>query len=161
MQNKEFTNYEIVIKKLEKYCSLSERCKFDVIKKLNALQIYKKQNEIIDHLIKNNFINEKRFTSLYSNGKFNAKNWGKVKITYNLHQKGIDSELIRSSINNISKKKYIDTIKNLIIKKSKLINEKNIFIKKTKIARYLYQKGYETELVWKLLNMNLKKVNDQ
>ena len=160
MQNSNYITTEIAITKLEKYCSLSEKCKFDIIKKLNNWKVYKDQNQIINHLIENNYINEARYTSLYCNGKFNIKNWGKIKITHHLKIKGISNKLISSSLDSISEKAYINSINNLILKKSKLINEKNIYKKNTKIARYLYQKGYETGLVWELINIKSKKNND-
>ena len=148
-------NNRITIKKLEKYCSLSERCRFDVRKKLNNLKIYVNQNQIIDHLIEKNYINEERYALLYCKSKFNLKKWGKIKIAYQLKKKGIPENIINSSLNTITKENYLKLIKRLINKKSELIDEKNIYKKNTKIARYLYQKGYEIDLVWKIINANL------
>ena len=68
------------INKLEKYCSFSEKCKSDIIKKLYDWKIYNNQNEIINHLIQHNYINENRYALLYCMGKFNSRKWGKVKI---------------------------------------------------------------------------------
>jgi regulatory protein len=145
----------ITIKKLEKYCSLSERCKLDVIKKLNDLKIYVDQNQIIDHLIEKNYINEERYTLLYCKSKFNLKKWGKIKINYQLKKKGIAENIINSSLDTISEETYLKSINKLINKKSESIDEKNIYKKNTKIARYLYQKGYEIDLIWKIINTNL------
>ena len=156
MQNKRFINYETAIKKLEKFCSIQERCRHDVIIKLHKLNYFKKHEQIISYLVSNNFINEERFALLYCNGKFSIKKWGKIKISYNLKQKGIDNTYILKSIKKIPEKKYTETIKDLITKKTKTINEKDSYKKNCAIARYLMQKGFETDLIWKLINKNSK-----
>jgi hypothetical protein len=58
MQNGRFINYETAIKKLEKYCSIQERCRHDVIIKLKKLNFFKKNDQIINYLVSNNFIYE-------------------------------------------------------------------------------------------------------
>ena len=141
-------NNSITINKLEKYCSLSERCKLDVIKKLNNLKTHIDQNKIIDHLIEKNYINEERYALLYCMGKFNSRRWGKVKISNHLLQKGIKNEYIQNAITQISDEKYNKSLTDLINYKSNQISDRNIFNKNSKIAKYLYQKGYESELIW-------------
>ena len=148
-------NNSITINKLEKYCSLSERCKLDVIKKLNNLKTHIDQNKIIDHLIEKNYINEERYALLYCKSKFNLKKWGRIKIAYQLKKKSIPENIINSSLNAITKESYLESIKKIIKKKSESIDEKNIYKKNIKIARYIYQKGYETDLIWKVINDNL------
>jgi len=44
---------KITINKLEKYCSYSEKCKSDIIKKLCQWKIFHNHDEIINHLITN------------------------------------------------------------------------------------------------------------
>jgi SOS response regulatory protein OraA/RecX len=36
------------------------------------------------------------------------------------------------------------------------LNEKDVFKKKAKTVQYLYQKGFDTSLVWKLLNEEIE-----
>ena len=148
------------INKLEKYCSFSERCKSDIIKKLYDWKVNKHQKEIINHLIENNYINEKRYALLYSMGKFNSRKWGKIKISNHLKKKGIKEKHINESIKEIPEKKYLDALSNLIIKKSQEIKDSDIYNKKSKIARYLFQKGYESNLIWNQIEILIKKSND-
>ena len=148
------------INKLEKYCSFSERCKSDIIKKLYDWKVNKNQKEIINHLIENNYINEKRYALLYSMGKFNSRKWGKIKISNHLKKKGIKEKDINESINEIPETKYLDVLSNLIIKKSQEIKDSDIYNKKSKIARYLFQKGYESNLIWNQIEKIIKKGND-
>jgi len=148
------------INKLEKYCSFSERCKSDIIKKLYDWKVNKNQKEIINHLIENNYINEKRYALLYSMGKFNSRKWGKIKISNHLKKKGIKEKDINESINEIPETKYLDALSNLIIKKSQEIKDSDIYNKKSKIARYLFQKGYESNLIWNQIETLIKTSND-
>jgi regulatory protein len=81
-------------------------------------------------------------------GKFNSRRWGKVKISNHLIQKGIKNEYIQNAITQISDEKYNKSLTDLINYKSNQISDSNIFNKNSKIAKYLYQKGYESELIW-------------
>ena len=55
-------NKKEIILKLERYCSFSEKCKSDIIKKLYDWKVFNNHYEIINHLINNNYItiNEKK-----------------------------------------------------------------------------------------------------
>ena len=142
--------------KIEKFCSTQERCIFDIIKKLNSWKIKNDHNLIIEHLTKNNFLDEQRFSNTFSSGKFNIKKWGKNRISFELKKRNIKSIIIKNSLEEIDNEQYLTTIKELINKKYRIINEKDVFKKKSKTVQYLYQKGYETSLVWELLNEEIK-----
>ena len=146
----------IIIQKLERYCSIQERCISDIIKKLYTWEIDNKHDQIIQHLQENNFLNEERFISSFCSGKFKIKKWGKNKITYELKKKGLASIMIKKHTEVFNDNEYYNTIIKLIILKAKTIKEKDIFVKKNKIAKYLYQKGFESHLVWELINDEIK-----
>ena len=155
MDNQMRINKKILFK-IEKFCSTQERCIFDIIKKLNSWEVKNDQNLIIEHLTKNNFLDEQRFSNTFSTGKFNIKKWGKIRISFELKKRNIKSIVIKNSLEKIDNEKYIATIRELINKKYSTINEKDVFKKKSKTVQYLYQKGYETNLVWKLINEEIK-----
>ena len=98
-----------------------------------------------------NFIDEKRFAQLYCRSKFNQLKWGKIKISYELKQKGISEKCIQYGLQEIDNKVYIKTLQKEIEKKTKELKENNTFILKNKIIKYFYSKGYEPELTIELL----------
>lgn len=107
---------------------------------------------IIAQLIQENFINEQRFAIAYATGKFNQKKWGKNKIIVGLKQHKIHSNLIKTALSNINAEAYEKTIKLLIERKMQKVSGANTYIIKNKVAKYLYQKGFEYDIIWDNLN---------
>jgi len=133
-------------------CAKQERCQSEIYKKLKEWGIEEENSEeIITQLIIENFIDEKRFAQLYSRSKFNQLKWGKIKISYELKQKGISEKYIHYGLQEIDNKVYIKTLQKEIEKKTKELKENNTFILKNKIIKYFYSKGYEPELTIELL----------
>lgn len=133
-------------------CAKQERCQSEIYKKLKEWGIEEENSEeIITQLIIEKFIDEKRFAQLYSRSKFNQLKWGKIKISYELKQKGISEKCIQYGLQEIDNKVYIKTLQKEIEKKTKELKENNTFILKNKLIKYFYSKGYEPELTIELL----------
>ena len=133
-------------------CAKQERCQSEIYKKLKEWGIEEENSEeIITQLIIEKFIDEKRFAQLYSRSKFNQLKWGKIKISYELKQKGISEKCIQYGLQEIDNKVYIKTLQKEIEKKTKELKENNTFILKNKLIKYFYSKGYESELTIELL----------
>lgn len=133
-------NKKEIILKLERHCSFSEKCKSDIIKKLYDWKIFNNHNEIINHLITNNYINEERYALQYCRGKFNSRSWGKIKIGNHLHQKGIDKNIILKSFSEIEDSDYIKKISDLILNKSKAIQEEDILRENQKLQDFFIKR---------------------
>ena len=139
--------------KIQKYCIYQDRCKEDVIKKLKKRDVKDLEIEkIINQLIKDDFLNEQRFTNAFVLGRFRIKKWGKLKIKYFLIQKKISQDAIDIALSKIKEEDYITTIKKLLeSKKRALRTEKNEFKKNAKITNYMKRKGFEPNLVWDII----------
>lgn len=75
------------------------------------------------------------------------KQWGRVKIKYELKQKHISEYCIKKGLKVIDEADYGKTLQKLAATKWKsLKSEKNIFTRKSKAMNYLLQKGYEASL---------------
>lgn len=135
--------------KLAKYCAYQDRCHWEVENKLNEFNLIPEaKDEIIIYLIQNNFLNEERFAKNFARGKFNQKNWGKIKIRSELKKRKIPSKLIESALKEIDVDEYFSKLEGLLEKKKEsLRDERESFKKKTKIRNYLLQKGYESDLI--------------
>ncbi len=152
MQQQKLTP-EQALQKIKHYCAYQERSHAEVKEKLYGFGLYKKDVEpIIGTLIEENYLNEERFALAFAGGHFRTKQWGRVKIKYQLKQKQISEYCIKKALKTIDEDDYRKTLEKLFADKLKTLkSEKNIFIKKRKLQDYLLQKGFETELVRELL----------
>ena len=146
-------SYDRALQKAMRYCMYQERCLDDMEKRFAAWNVKKEEwDKIIDCLIDQNFLSEKRFIEAYVRGKFFHKKWGRNKIVLGLKQKKVTGTNVEKIIaKEISEEEYIATINNLIKKKTMLLNESNDLKLRDKLYRYLLGKGYESETIVKQL----------
>jgi regulatory protein len=139
--------------KLEAWCAYQERCHSEVKTKIISLGITGEQVDfLLSDLIQHNFLNEERFALAYTSGKFRIKKWGKIKIKQHLKQKFIPTQLILQALASIDGNEYYETLKSLAIKKkSELKESESSWNKKIKISRFLASKGYESDLIYDVL----------
>ena len=140
--------------KLKKFCAYQERCHKEVEEKLYSYGVFKNDaQQMISQLIDEDYLNEERFALQYTSGKFRIKQWGKVKIKYNLKQKNVSDYCIKKALLSIDKAGYKKVLYKLVdAKLTMLKSEKNIFTKKRKLQDHLLQKGFESDLVREITN---------
>lgn len=144
---------EQAIQKLRQYCAYQERSHSEVRSKLWDLGVYKSvHDEIISSLIEDDYLNEERFAIQYAGGKFRMKNWGRKKIYYALKEKGVSEYCIKKAMKEIGEEAYLDTLKDLAAKKYAALKGEQYLVRKKKTMEYLLQKGYEPELINKVLS---------
>ena len=138
-----------VIQKLEYYCSYQERCHAEVYEKLYSFDTSQNEKEeVIVHLIQNNFLNEERFALLFSISKLHQKKWGKIRITQELKARKISAYLINKAITSLPIEEYYLTFHLLSEHHWEFISEKNKLKKRKKFCDYLLRKGWESDLVY-------------
>lgn len=142
--------------KLCRYCAYRERAESEVRKKMLDLEIAKPlQDELIQRLKEENFVNEKRFAVSYAGGKFRNNAWGRRKISGGLREKKIPRAYIEFALAKIEDEVYRKQIIEIIHKKYPKYKEKNLLHTRKKIADFLQRKGFEISLVWELLKQEL------
>ena len=136
-------------KKLESYCAYQERCHKDVVTKLKEIRMIPEAiDQIVVHLIKENYLNEERFSKSFARGKFRIKKWGKNRITNELKQRGITKYNIKSALMEIDNATYLNTLDVLAEKRLEALKETNVQKRKRKLADYLLYRGWESHLVY-------------
>ena len=150
---KKYLSKEQALQKAKHYCGYQERCHQEVKEKLYSFGLYKQQvEECLSQLIEENYLNEERFAQQFAGGKFRMKQWGRVKIKYELKQKQVSEYCIKKGLKEIEETDYAKTIEKLATEKWEANeSEKNVFIKLRKTQDYLLQKGYEHELIKQIL----------
>ncbi len=150
---KSFTSIEEIKLKLERYCVYQDRCHKEVEKKLSEYDLITEvKAEVLLHLMEYNFLDEERFSKSFARGKFRIKKWGKQRIIRELKFKDISDYNIKIALKEIDENEYFSTLYEIANKKNESISEKNIFKRKKKIIDFLLYRGYETNLVYEVVN---------
>jgi regulatory protein len=138
-------------RKLEGYCAYQDRCHKEVRTKLRDMDMIPIAiDEIIGHLIQENFLNEERFACSFVRGKFNIKKWGKNRIVNELKQRDITKYNIKVALKEIDAEIYLKTLEQLAEKRVGQLIETNVFKKRKKVADYLLYRGWESPLVYEI-----------
>lgn len=145
------------LKKLEHYCAYQERCHSEVKSKLYDYGLNTSDvDKVTAHLIAENYLNEERFAIAFAGGKFRVKDWGKVKIKYELKSRQVSDYCIRKALAEIDLDDYENKLAKLAEKKWQSTKARTVWDKMAKTTTYLMQKGYESDLVRVVVN-ELKK----
>ena len=145
---------EEALKKIKHYCTYQERNHQETKEKLYSFGLYKNEVEqLLSQLVEENYLNEERFAMAFAGGKFRIKQWGRVKIKYELKQKRVSDYCIKAALKVIDEMDYENTLQQLATAKLKTLkSEKNIFVKKSKLQQYLIHKGFEAGLISAIVN---------
>ncbi len=153
-------DFNYALAKAMRFCSTKEVCIWDISKKLNDWKIEPEfHQKIIDNLIDEKFIDETRYAEAFALDKFKFNKWGKIKIKFQLRQKNIQENLIDNALVLIEEKDYEKTANTLITSKLKTVKSDDYFIKKNKVLSSLANKGYETDLIYRLTDIILSNQN--
>lgn len=145
--------YKTALAKAMAICSKKEQCSSDISKKLQTWGIGSEDGQkIINTLTKENFINEERYAKAFVRDKFKQNKWGKVKIKAHLKVKNIPGNIIGTAVGEIGDEEYLDVLNNLISSHRKIIKAKNQYDLKGKLLRYGLSKGFESNMLYDLLN---------
>jgi regulatory protein len=145
--------YKTALNKAMVQCSRRELCKYDIRIRLEEWGIKSADIEkIINELVKENFINDERFASAFVRDKFTYNKWGKVKIASHLKAKQISGDILIKALNSIDNEVYIKFINELISIRRKSVKSKNKYDLKAKLLRYGLSKGFESQLLYDILN---------
>jgi len=144
-------------KKLEGYCSYQERCHKEVVSKLREMRMIPEAiDQIVTHLIREDYLNEERFARSYARGKFTIKKWGRNRIVNELKQRAITKYNINIALHEIDMEVYRDTLDLLAKKRLETLNEPNVQKRKRKVADYLLYRGWESHLVYEKIQELIK-----
>ncbi len=141
--------------KMESWCAYQDRSIAEATQKLSGFGLSGSSvSKIISDLKKERFLDDKRFTESFVQGKFRIKGWGKNKIKSHLIQKHrISVDLISEAFAELPNEEYEAEIKRLILKKFEELKKDLPFPKKKeKVIRFLLSRGYAISQIFEQLN---------
>src|SRR5215813_12063236 len=132
---------EQALQKLKHYCNYQERCHSEVKEKLYELGVRRTEHdEIIADLIEQKYLNEERFAIAFASGRFRMKQWGRVKIKYELKQKQVSDYSIKKALKQINEEDYLEKLKELADDKYASLKSEQYLIRRKRTIDYLLQK---------------------
>jgi regulatory protein len=146
--------FQILLDKARRFCDYQERYRNEVIEKLTGLEAEKSDIlKIIELLEQENLLNELRYARAFAKGKLRSNKWGRNKIKAALQIKRIKPELIQKAFEEMDEDEYLSILQHII--ETKQVKASNERLEKAKKAQYAIQKGFESGLVWEVVNRKL------
>ncbi len=143
------------LKKAMALCAGREYCRSDIRQKLSAWSVDASDAEkIISKLVNEKFIDEERYCTAFVSDKFSYNKWGRVKISSALKMKNIPGEIINNALGSIDDETYMAALKEMIAAQRRKVRSKNQYDLKGKLLRFGLSRGFESHLIYDLLNEN-------
>ena len=146
-------NADEVLYKLAARCSVSEQCLSDVEAKLEKYDLTEEEKtRILRHLVKEKYVDDKRYAEAFVRDKYRFNKWGRMKIAQGLRMKGIDNETISIAMEAIDEEEYIAILHDLIKAKRKSTRGNSEYEINGKLVRFATGRGFEFGVIRECLN---------
>ena len=130
--------------KAEAYCSVAERCVDEVLRKLEQWGVPENAHEpIVAFLIKERYIDERRYAAAFVRDKYRFSQWGRIKISQALRMKHLASDNISVALDEIDEEEYETVLTSLLQKKKRSIKANSEYERNGKLIRFAASHGYD------------------
>lgn len=144
---KQKTEQEALIT-LTALCASSEHCSQEMLDKMTRWQLpEEEQARVMDYLVKNNYIDEERFTHAFVMDKIRYNKWGRRKIEQALWQKRIPKDIQTKILDEIDENEYLNVLRPLLKSKRRCIQAKNDYELNMKLIKFALSRGFTFELI--------------
>lgn len=134
---------EEAYQKLSAQCALSELCCHDVMAKMGRWDMLQAVAErVAERLVKERFIDEKRFARAFVRDKFRYNHWGSVKIKQELKRRNIAEQHITEALNEIEEQDHLAALHTMIEKKRLSVKGRNEYEIRGKLIRFALGRGF-------------------
>ena len=149
-----------VLDRMRTLCSRREYCRSDIMKKaVTALEGDRDEAQrLIDKLISEKYIDDRRYASAYARDKSSIAGWGAVKIRYMLLSKGISEDDIVSALADIDDGRASSKLYKLLETKARSLKDDPQ--KSLKLKRFALSRGYSYDEVSKMVDTIIYKEKD-
>lgn len=139
----------------ERYCSGAEHCCFEVRAMLQRHEAESGDiDRILKHLIKEGYIDESRYARAFVHDKVRFAKWGRVKIAQALWQKRISQDVADSALATIDEDEYMTALNDVAQSRYRAAKGATEYERKMKAMKSVCSRGYEPQLVRKVLDFS-------
>ena len=111
------------------------------------------QNRIIDHLIKERYVDDERYARAFVKDKIRYNKWGRRKVQQALWMKRIDADIQQQVLDEIDEKEYLDVLRPLLKQKRKSIKAESDYELNQKLLRFALGRGFGFDIIRQCLDV--------
>ncbi|TCO10760.1 regulatory protein RecX [Natronoflexus pectinivorans] len=127
-------------------CARQEKCVSDIEKKLEQWGV-EDVSGVIERLVAEKYIDERRFAGFFVRDKFRFNQWGRKKIQWHLLQKKLPRDIIGEAMDSINDEEYREVLYSLLASKRRQINQSDPFKVKNSLLRFAGSRGFEYDYI--------------
>lgn len=131
-----------VLERLQRQCARMESCTFDVRRKaLKAMEgDADAADRIVSSLVKDRFVDDRRYAAAFAREKSSLQGWGPVKIRFQLRAKGVSDAIIAEALQEVDPEKAASKLDKLAADRYRLL--KGDPQCRLKLLKALLSRGY-------------------
>ena len=139
---------EQALARLTALCASAEHCTGEMIDKMTKWGISEKtQARIMEHLVKNKYIDDERFCRAFVHDKMEYNHWGRRKIEQALYVKHVDKAIQKTVLDEIPDEDFIDILRPLIVHKRRQTRANSEYEMNMKLMRFAASRGFTIEQI--------------
>lgn len=136
-----------VLERLQRQCARMEYCSSDIYRK--ALKAMEGDGEaaarITTSLVKDRFVDDRRYAAAFAREKSSLQGWGAVKIRFQLRGKGVADEIVSEALQEIDPEKAASKLDKLAADRYRLLKDDPQC--RLKLLKALLSRGYSYDEV--------------
>ncbi len=139
---------EQALARLTALCASAEHCTGEMIDKMTKWEISEEaQARIMEHLVKNKYIDDERFCRAFVHDKMEYNHWGRRKIEQALYVKHVDKAIQKTVLDEIPDEDFIDILRPLIVHKRRQTRANSEYEMNMKLMRFAASRGFTIEQI--------------
>lgn len=130
--------------KLAALCAASEHCRQEIVDKCKAWGLSPEEaDRVAERLVKERFVDDSRFATLYVRDKARFAGWGPVKVRMQLRAKGIDDQTADDAIRAFDKSEWHDILLHALRQKHRATRKDDPRKLIASLVRFALQRGFD------------------
>lgn len=155
-QERKLKTPEQALSSLMRYCARAERSSGDALRLMRNWGIAERDAQnILDRLLREKFIDDRRFAEAYVRDKSRLSGWGPYKIRAGLKGKGIAGDTINGVLAELDRGESADRLRAALGKKLAGMTG-TAYEKKGKLVRFGLSRGFDYDTVINVCDQLLK-----
>ncbi len=151
---------EEALASLMRLCARAEKCEGDARRLMRRWGVDQKAaEEVLARLVRDRFIDDRRYATLFVREKLNLSGWGAYKIRTALKRKEVSEEIIREALAELDSGKLRARLDEQLKRKLRTLKAKTPYELKTKLIRYGLSLGYDYEAVMDATSQTLNQAD--